>query len=395
MKLFFCALLIVFLLLSAADVISYRRIRQAGKSMKLHLFLLQAVLCPIVLMLIPAIAFVSGDNGLLVVRIQMFLLTIWIVASFIKAIIYIILLLLGSSQRVAVSAFLISSLLLYIMLSNVFRYRTNIVVRNVTVECNGLPRSFDGYRIVLFSDLHLGTMMNAEEECSSVVDTINSIKHDLTVFAGDLVTIRHQEITPGLVGILSQIERHDGIIAVQGNHDVGYYIVDTMSTHVCDSADGVIGSESRMGWSHLRDSSVFIRRGTDSIAVTGIGYSELREGYKHWSRLPMEYDPHPILDSLPYHIFSIVVAHQPQFWRNILPCRGGDLTLSGHVHACQLVMNVYGLRISPASLIYDKWSGLYEDNGKHLYVNDGIGCVGYFLRIGARPEISVLELRCR
>ena len=50
--------------------------------------------------------------------------------------------------------------------------------------------------------------------------------------------------------------------------------------------------------------------------------------------------------------------------------------------------------LSPAALMYDEWSGLYEGENGKLYINDGIGSVGFFARIGARPEVTVLELKC-
>ena len=48
---------------------------------------------------------------------------------------------------------------------------------------------------------------------------------------------------------------------------------------------------------------------------------------------------------------------------------------------------------SPAALMYDEWSGLYERLKGKLYINDGIGCVGFMARIGARPEITHITLR--
>ena len=43
--------------------------------------------------------------------------------------------------------------------------------------------------------------------------------------------------------------------------------------------------------------------------------------------------------------------------------------------------------------MYKEWSGLYEEQGSRLYINDGIGAVGFFMRLGARPEITVIELK--
>ena len=66
-----------------------------------------------------------------------------------------------------------------------------------------------------------------------------------------------------------------------------------------------------------------------------------------------------------------------------------DLILSGHIHAMQ--MNFAGL--SPAAFLCDEWSGLYECPEGKLYINDGIGSVGFFARIGARPEVTLIELK--
>ena len=43
--------------------------------------------------------------------------------------------------------------------------------------------------------------------------------------------------------------------------------------------------------------------------------------------------------------------------------------------------------------MYRHWSGPYEKQGRTLYVNDGIGYVGFPMRIGANPEITLFELR--
>ena len=45
--------------------------------------------------------------------------------------------------------------------------------------------------------------------------------------------------------------------------------------------------------------------------------------------------------------------------------------------------------------MYDEWSGLYEREKGKLYINDGLGCVAYYTRIGSHPEITVITLRCK
>ncbi len=52
--------------------------------------------------------------------------------------------------------------------------RFSIDVRQATVEIPSLPEAFDGYRIVQFSDLHLGTYGSDTTYISKVVDALNA-----------------------------------------------------------------------------------------------------------------------------------------------------------------------------------------------------------------------------
>jgi predicted MPP superfamily phosphohydrolase len=69
------------------------------------------------------------------------------------------------------------------------------------------------------------------------------------------------------------------------------------------------------------------------------------------------------------------------------------LTLSGHTHGMQIGLEIPGFKWSPVQYKYSKWSDLYEENGKFLYINRGFGFIGYPGRIGIWPEITVIELR--
>jgi predicted MPP superfamily phosphohydrolase len=60
----------------------------------------------------------------------------------------------------------------------------------------------------------------------------------------------------------------------------------------------------------------------------------------------------------------------------------------------QMAMRVGEWRLSPSMILYKRWSGLYSEAGRYLYINDGIGYAMYPMRIGARPEITLIELKC-
>ncbi len=91
--------------------------------------------------------------------------------------------------------------------------------------------------------------------------------------------------------------------------------------------------------------------------------------------------------------YVIFLSHDPQAWdeviRRDLPA---NLTLSGHTHGMQLGIHTNNIRFSPASILYKKWGGLYEKQDRFLYVNVGLGSVGFPARVGMPPEITVIRL---
>lgn len=59
----------------------------------------------------------------------------------------------------------------------------------------------------------------------------------------------------------------------------------------------------------------------------------------------------------------------------------------------QMKIRIADWQWSPAAWMYERWSGRYDIGGRTLYINDGTGCVGYPMRLGARPEITLITLR--
>ena len=70
-----------------------------------------------------------------------------------------------------------------------------------------------------------------------------------------------------------------------------------------------------------------------------------------------------------------------------------DLTLSGHTHGMQFGIDIPGFKWSPVQYIYKNWAGLYKKGSQYLYVNRGLGFLGYPGRLGIWPEITVIELQ--
>lgn len=272
-----------------------------------------------------------------------------------------------------------------------FVTRTDYRVVGVAVESPDLPPAFDGYGIAMISDLHVGSMLRPAAECRRIVETVNSLDADLVAFCGDLVNVRYDELTGELIGILGSIRARDGVVSVTGNHDTGIYISDRASLPAAENLSRVVAAEREMGWLPLEDTTVWIVRGADSIAVSGISFREQWHDARHSRHIP-DVDPTGIYENVDRQAFDITLSHVPQLWETLLATYKVDLTLSGHVHAMQCKLPSGGRGLSPAQAIYPRWSGLYREGFSSLYINDGIGCVGVPTRIGACPEITFLRL---
>lgn len=264
------------------------------------------------------------------------------------------------------------------------RFRTD--VKEVTIEVENLPPTFSGYRIVQFSDIHLGTYGNDTTYISHVVDEINSLNPDLILFTGDAVNRIATELQP-FITTLSRLHASDGKFSIWGNHDYGGYYDWPTAVERKDNLAKFAGLTHEAGFKLLGDSYAWVKHGSDSIAIIGC-HTWSGVGDEKRYRLSLPYPtPHD-------EVVKIVMTHNPNHWlQSIAEADSANiaLTLSGHTHAMQIEIG----GISPAVFKYKTWGGLYRnsDGKRPLYVNIGIGCVGLPMRIGATPEITLITLK--
>ncbi len=272
--------------------------------------------------------------------------------------------------------------------------RSRIQVKRIEIASDRLPASFDSLKVVLFNDLHTGNLINRDRFLSRLVDSINSLHPDIVMQGGDVVNVVASELDSAAISILSRIESRYGVYSVPGNHDLGFYIADTIKLDPAVNLAELLGKQEQMGWKTLWNKTEYITAGSDSIAVSGLNYPSKDGGH---TALVERYAGCDYSDyaAVPDGIFNIMLSHTPSIWDEILDKGMADLTLSGHVHAMQMKFGVGRFKWSPAWLKYRRWSGLYEERDRHLYINDGAGYVLYPLRINVRPEITLITLRRR
>ena len=280
----------------------------------------------------------------------------------------------------------------WVLVVGVVHTRKEVTIKSTEITSARLPEAFDGYRIAFFSDLHIGSIISVSDMCRNLVEQINSLDADLVIFGGDLINIRYDELSPELQEILGKVKARDGVVAVLGNHDTGVYVRDTTVLPLEENTRLLKERIAQMSWRILDNETEWLVRGEDSLSLTGIGFSHELLEHRHSASVADSLDLRPIYERVPNDKFNISVSHMPQLWRKISALGYGDLVLSGHVHAMQMKLHVGTHECSPAQLMYREWSGHYTEPNSHLYITDGVGSVGFHLRIGAPPEITELTL---
>ena len=265
----------------------------------------------------------------------------------------------------------------------VTRYSTNI--ERIEVKVKGLPETFDGFKLAHISDIHAGTFGKDSTFLNKVVNEINALNVDAIVFSGDIINRHSSELAP-FTNTLSRLKALQGVWSVMGNHDYGDYYHWSSPAEKDADINKLKTMQKDMGWQMLNDSYAWLRRGNDSIAIVGV--ENIGDPPFHvYGSLDRAY--HSISDNNT----KILVSHNPVHWTDSIADKKDiniALTLSGHTHAMQC--EIFGL--SPAAMRYKTWCGLYTDSlGRALYVNTGIGTVGFPSRIGATPEITLITLK--
>ena len=325
---------------------------------------------------------------------MMWLLTIYTLLSLSRLALYAGILVIKNRYAKWIVGVTLCTIVATVLLVGVVHTRKQLTVRSAEIVSERLPQSFDGYRIAFFSDLHIGSLTSAHEMCERLVAEINSLDADLVVFGGDLINARYDELSLELSTILRNLKARDGVVAVLGNHDTGVYVRDTVALPIEENTRMLIERIETMGWRVVDDESELLTRAGDTITLTGVGFSRELLEHRHSANVADSLDLRPIYSGLPCDKFNVTVSHMPQLWRKIRALGYGDLVLSGHVHAMQMKGRIGSCEFSPAQLMYGEWSGCYVEKNSHLYITDGVGSVGFHLRIGAPPEITLLTLRC-
>ncbi len=278
--------------------------------------------------------------------------------------------------------FFLAFFIVFVVLYGSFVGVRRLNVNRLEIALKDLPEAFDGYRIVLFSDAHVGSFTGWRQSLlQRDIDSINAQQADAIFFVGDLQNQRPEELYP-VQEMLRSLKATDGVFSVLGNHDYSDYIDDDPAIKIANERE-MVSRQRQFGWKLLLNEHLTLEKQGARLVVAGVENDQTRKQMKKRNDLAKA------LEGVRDDDCIILLQHDPGAWQQtewIQP--QVSLTLSGHTHGGQV--SLFGLRATQLSKNYDY--GLYREGERQLYVTCGIGGLVPF-RFGVTPEIAVITLK--
>ena len=266
--------------------------------------------------------------------------------------------------------------------------RLRYTIHRVEVPVANLPKELDGLRIAQLSDIHIGDYMTPDE-IARAVEMANDLHSDLAVVTGDFVSGVGDPLETCITE-LSRLKAPLGVWGCNGNHEI--------YAGVEDEAERLFHEK---GMRLLRARNAVIEHNGAAFNLIGVDYQRDHMVAGGPTGPMLEEIEHQIRRDMP----NVLLSHNPNSFPRAAEL-GIELSLAGHTHGGQVKVEIVDHSVNPARLITPFVAGLYRlpmANGHAsaasnsqkaaLYVNRGLGTIGFPVRLGVPPEITLLTLR--
>ena len=245
------------------------------------------------------------------------------------------------------------------------RNAQDIIERQETFMSSRLPSSFDGYRILHITDLHLDELAIIGEK---IISHIENLEYDLCILTGDYWDWRagqDQTLITTLGNLINAAGAQDGVFAILGNHDA-HWMVDLLEAN-----DVKV----------LLNESVHIKRGDHQIKLTGV--DDVNRFYTSSA-----------LDALTTndHGFSVALVHSSEM-ANEAAANFYDMYLCGHSHGGQICFPGGRPLVTRLHRNKELFAGRWNIGGMQGLTSNGAGVSGQPIRFNTRGEYTLITLR--
>ena len=242
---------------------------------------------------------------------------------------------------------------------------TGLQLKEYKIENNVIDESYNGFKIVQFSDFHYGRTTGIEE-LKNLVKKINLTKPDIIFFTGDLIDKDYSYSDEDITKIsteLAKLKCDYGKYYVTGNHDLN-----TNYDNIMQGAKFV----------SLNDRyETITNKNNQTILIAGINYKSTGEYLEELFK-----------NELP--LYKVLIMHTPDTFEKIEQYKF-NLVLAGHSHNGQINIPVIGTFYTPegAKKYYKEY---YKKDNTDFYISSGIGTSHYNYRLFNRPSFNLYRL---
>ena len=247
-------------------------------------------------------------------------------------------------------------------------------VRRLTIAIRDLPAALDGLTIAHVSDMHAGRFTRSAV-LRQMTASVNDLRSEIILVTGDLINGALHEIPEGIDAI-RRLDAPAGVHMIEGNHDL-FQGRAAFESNVKASGIPLLVNETAQLTVRGRPLQLLGQRWGGPIFRRRSGYDDETIAASFAELLPLS-DP---------EAFPILLAHHPHAF-DPAATAGIPLTLSGHTHGGQLMLNA---EMGFGPMMFRYWSGHYTRGDSHLIVSNGVG--NWFpLRTRAPAEVIHLTL---
>lgn len=251
---------------------------------------------------------------------------------------------------------------------------TGLITKEYKIETTDIPSSFDGLKVIHFSDLHYLRVTN-KNDLKKIVDEINLINPDIVFFTGDLID---KDFNPTnkekdeLIELLSNIKSKYGKYSIIGNHDIKKE-EDLLENIYTSSNFTLLQNSYDIIYSNTNE-KIFIG-GTDTYSFDKSDIDKTMEYFNTNEDIS----------------YKIILSHEPDYADTIANNYDIDLILSGHSHNGQINIPFIKKLFLPygSKKYYDNY---YNINNTDLYISSGIGESRINLRLFNKPSINFYRI---
>ena len=253
---------------------------------------------------------------------------------------------------------------------------SGLITNEIVINDSNIPTSYDGLKIVHFSDLHY-TRIITKERVNKLIEEINLINPDIVVFTGDLVDTDKtltEDDKDFLIEALSNINSTYGKYAIYGNHDIA------------NNSENIIDIYNKSDFKILDNNyDIIYSKNNDKIFIGGL--NSVSHELEDIDKVMSYYDSNDSSNT-----YNIILLHEPDYADNIINNYDNiNLILAGHSHGGQVRLPIIGPLYTPKNG-HKYVKGYYDLNGTSLYVTSGIGVSRYNFRLFNKPEINFYRL---